>query len=330
MSAPQRKPILVQLKAAGEGQADVTAMAYETLHRDGDWVLRGAVPDGTRGPVYRAHTGFEGQPSLGYFESRNEGTRMQARIHFNLDSQAGREGWLEQKFLFEHGVHQELSIGYVPTLGTVTPELREKGVRRVLAPPLEVLELSFVLRGASPSTGVAAVKCNGCGRSPSASCSCAGKKSSELSAEEIFRRGKRVAAEAKALLKATEPRVPTQRECDAMMAKLDSDMARITAFSTPVSDAKRRLARQWTDAAAAYWGVPSPRIAWGVSSMKAMGEYDRTTPGVIYIAPTVSMRDIGQVCAHEVSHYARALRGLNHRDERGVEADTEYLMRRLA
>lgn len=149
-------------------------------------------------------------------------------------------------------------------------------------------------------------------------CRCGGRTPSPINVWDGIRR-----------IRQAQSSTPSAAELRGRLERIDGKMAELIARTTSVSTKKRELARQWTDAAAGYWGVLSPRIEWGVSSMKAGGEFDPSTPDRIYLAPTVAMRDLPTIAIHETTHYARYWWGLAVGDERGVERDVAFLLAKL-
>ena len=146
----------VQLKSGDQGLARVQFAQPDgrTIDKDYDLTLPGAWPDGAVVAVspfgHRSVT--EGAIPAGRAVMRADGT---ADVKLFMETQAGRDTYVAMKELRDH---VELSYGFrILELGDLTPELRQRGARRVLK-KLDVLELSPVLRGAAAHSQVLAIK----------------------------------------------------------------------------------------------------------------------------------------------------------------------------
>ena len=153
----ERKSLVsFEIKDAAKGLVEAVFSTFGVKDKQGDWTLPGAF-DGNGEVLIGAygHRTWFGEPPVGkgVIESSEQDARLVGQ--FFLDSCAGKELFTVVKNL---GPKQQWSYGYdVKETGEVTPELEQKGVRRVLKKVL-VHEVSPVLVGAGSGTRTVATK----------------------------------------------------------------------------------------------------------------------------------------------------------------------------
>lgn len=168
----QIKTSSAELKVADSGEVEAVFATLNVKDHDDDWTLPGAFEEGAKVAISSyGHRSWQGEPPVGRGTIHEEAGRAILKGRFFLTTAAGREAF---EIVKEMGDIGEWSFGYdALEVAPVTPELREKGVRRVLK-KLKVFEVSPVLRGAGIGTGTLSVKCDGC-QARGTSCGCATK-----------------------------------------------------------------------------------------------------------------------------------------------------------
>lgn len=150
----------VEIKDAERGEIRAIIARTEALDHDGDWTLRGAIPDGTKVKfsAYGHSVVRDGARPVGRGTITTQGDTVFVDGKFFMSTVEGRETFYTLKELAEGGDAQEWSYGFeILERGEVTPELKAKGVHRVLA-KVRPLEVSPVLVGAGVDTGTVALK----------------------------------------------------------------------------------------------------------------------------------------------------------------------------
>jgi len=160
------------VKDATKGEVEAVFSTFNAKDKDCDWTLPGAFENGAEVLISAyGHRTWAGEPPVGKGVIRT--TAKDARLvgRFFLDTRAGHDHFVVMRDL---GAMQQWSYGYdVEEKGELTPELEQRGVRRVLK-KLLVHEISPVLVAAGIGTRTVATKCSGCGGSTEngASCGC--------------------------------------------------------------------------------------------------------------------------------------------------------------
>jgi len=146
-----------EIKDADRGEVRAIIARLNVVDRDGDVTLPGAIPDGTKVKfsAYGHSAVKDGARPVGRGVVSTVGETVVVDGKFFMSTIEGRETFLT---LREMGPDQEWSYGYeVDEMGTLTPELKASGARRVLA-KVHAIEVSPVLVGAGIGTGTVGIK----------------------------------------------------------------------------------------------------------------------------------------------------------------------------
>jgi phage head maturation protease len=191
----------LEIKDAEKGEVEAIVATLNTVDRDREVILPGAIPDGSKVKLSAyGHGSMFGEMPVGKGALHVEKDKAVFRGKFFLSTSRGADAF---RTLKELGTDQEWSFGFrVISAENATEDWAKQGAFRVLK-KLEPFEVSPVLMGAGIGTRTVAMKCDGCGEpQEGATCApCAAKAARE--ADEQAAAGK-AAAEAEAARLAAE------------------------------------------------------------------------------------------------------------------------------
>jgi hypothetical protein len=150
------KSLHFQVKDAGKGLVEAVFSTFNVKDFDDDLTLPGAFEDGAPVTISAyGHKSWAGVMPVGKGAIRAETGRAVLDGQFFLQTAAGKETFEVVKAM---GQDQQWSYGYdVLETGTLSEEMRQKGVSRVLQ-KLKVYEVSPVLVGAGVGTTTLSMK----------------------------------------------------------------------------------------------------------------------------------------------------------------------------
>ena len=150
------KSLRFEVKDAAKGLVEAVFSTFNVKDFDDDMTLPGAFEDGASVTISAyGHKSWMGALPVGKGAIRAEAGRAVLDGQFFLQTDAGKETFEVVKAM---GQDQQWSYGYdVLETGTLTDEMRQKGISRVLQ-KLKVYEVSPVLVGAGVGTGTLSVK----------------------------------------------------------------------------------------------------------------------------------------------------------------------------
>lgn len=151
----------LEIKDADKGEVEAIIATTETVDRDHEVILKGAIPDGAKVKLSGyGHGAMFGEMPVGKGTLHNDGSKVIFRGKFFISTPRGREAFDTLK---EFGSDQEWSFGFrVLDAENASEEWLKQGAFRVLK-KLEPFEVSPVLLGAGIGTRTIKIKCDGCG-----------------------------------------------------------------------------------------------------------------------------------------------------------------------
>lgn len=150
----------LDLKSDDRGEVVAIVATLGVVDRDGDVILRGAIPPGgsrVKLSGYNHDVVLEGKAPVGKGVISEEGDRAIFRGKFFLTTERGRQAFLTTK---ELGADGEWSLGFPKATvktGDLTADWQAKGARRVIT-SLTPIEASPVFIGAGRGTGTLSTK----------------------------------------------------------------------------------------------------------------------------------------------------------------------------
>lgn len=299
-----------------KGHVTAVVATLGVVDRDREVILHDAVPNGARVKLsgYGHSAMFGAGVPVGKGTLRVESDKLVFHGRYFLSTQAGAEAFRTIK---EMGPEQEWSFGF-RILKSSEPDdaWRAKGAVRILE-KLAAFEVSPVVIGAGLETRTIEAKCDGCG---AGDCSCTSPASVRMAAVEEFRKFSHTIA---------------QHALPVDVAQLERHIARFNAQYGEIGEVKvhpdkHRLALELAAWASARWRVIPPKsVKWFHKSAAPEPEwggfYDERSPDTVWLRSDVDTRVLAGLVFHEVSHYARVIRGLPN-NEAEVRADTAHLL----
>jgi hypothetical protein len=156
--AIERKAFVLEIKDADKGHVTAVIATLNVVDRDGDVILPGAVPNGSRIKIseYSHDIIEDGMLPAGKGKLYERANQLVMEGEYFLEASRGREAFLTVKAM---GEDSEWSIGFLKRvqLAPMTDEWRERGARRLIK-KMVPLEASPVLLGAGIDTYTVATK----------------------------------------------------------------------------------------------------------------------------------------------------------------------------
>jgi hypothetical protein len=322
-----------EIKNGITGEVEAVIATLNVVDHDAEVIWPGAIKDGSK--VKMSSYGHDivgslfggGAMPVGKGAITVEGNRAVFRGRVFQSTERGRETF---SVLKEMGRDQEWSFGF-RILESQPPDedWLKRGAERILT-KLEVFEVSPVLLGAGVGTTTLSAKCTACGaRSP---CECGARQPARAEptrAEiaDLAARSARVLAQQGALLHA-----PASSAEVAETERILRDARRALNLLPKVAvDAERQdWAREVASWGAKQWQVAPPLVKW-FSRLDAPDAAGMSYPGAREIWLCSDLRapaQVAKITLHELSHYARGVRGLPN-TEAEVRADTAALLARF-
>jgi phage head maturation protease len=168
MSAPNAERDLatksfgaLEIKDAESGEVEAVVATLNTVDRDHEVILPGAIPEGSKVKLSMyGHGAMWGDMPVGKGTLHVKGERLLFRGKFFMTTARGADAF---RTLKEIGSDQEWSFGFrVIDAENATEEWSKQGAFRILK-KLEPFEVSPVLIGAGIGTRTVSMKCDGCG-----------------------------------------------------------------------------------------------------------------------------------------------------------------------
>lgn len=314
MSDLIRKTSACEVKSAGERRATAVAIAdFNVPDLDLDAYAFDAFNGGPSGyPMFRAHA-WDTVP-FAVATKHSDGRRLTFDIEY-LATPRGDEEYATARALHARGIRQAVSIGFRALETAPVPEpLKALGAKRFIK-RAELIELSFVLRGAVPGAELVSIKAGTARAAPTAA---------EVAA--VVAESQRILAEAKHLAPSETPEKTTAK-VKAGLSALQDQFGPWLPAEVRVDPGLHRGTVAHVAWAADVLGIVPPTVKWfsaaSVQGERYGGFYDEGSYS-IYLRDNLRGFELASVCNHEVLHANRGARGLPQ-DEEAVRLETERL-----
>lgn len=211
---------VLEIKDESKGEVEAIVATLETVDRDREVILRGAIPDGSKVKLSGyGHGAMYGEMPVGKGTLHVEKDRAVFRGKFFLTTTRGQDAFQTLK---ELGPEQEWSFGFrVIDAENASEEWAKQGAWRVLK-KLEPFEVSPVLIGAGVGTRTVAMKCDGCGEEREGdTCAPCAAKVAEAKAAADREAQQKADADAAALAAKEAAKAQQRREIDEEITRFE-------------------------------------------------------------------------------------------------------------